>query len=251
MHETKARVESIDVISEKYRRMTLQVGWQEWTPGQFVMVHVPCGSIIVRRPFGIVGIEDGVLELCFKLVGPGTNALAHVKVGDDVEVLGPLGRGFDELKGTAHVLVAGGYGIAPIFGLARKLAAEGRKPVIAYGAKAAADLLYRHELNSLGCDLHFFTEDGSVGEKGMVTDTLASLLASLDEPLLYACGPKGLLQAVAAMGLEGGTPTQVSLDEYMACGIGVCLGCMCEMNDGTRQRACREGPVFNARDVKW
>lgn len=251
MRETKATVGSIDVLSERYRRLNLNVDWEGWVPGQFVMVRIPDGVVLVRRPFGIVRVENDVLELCFKLVGPGTNALAHLTKGDDVDVLGPLGHGFDEVEDAMHVLVAGGYGIAPILGLARKLVAEGAKPAVVYGAKTSEDLLYRKELTALGCDLHLVTEDGSYGKRGLVTDVLESGLASLEKPALYACGPRGLLNVVAKMGLARKVPTQVSMDEYMACGIGVCLGCMCEKNDGTRARACREGPVFDAKELKW
>ncbi len=251
MRETRAEVLSVDVLSERYRRLFLATGWKSWTPGQFVMVRVPGNAVLLRRPFGIVGVETGVTELCFKIVGQGTKTLAHLKAGDHVDVLGPLGRGFEYVDGATPLLVAGGYGIAPIMGLARQCTAKGCHARIYYGAKEARHILYRDELESLPADVHFFTEDGSLGEKGVVTSAVARALESTSSQAIYACGPKGMLESLAELGQEYDVPTQVSMDEYMACGIGVCLGCMCERADGSQVRACREGPVFNARELKW
>ena len=251
MQEVRAKGISIEPMSEKYRRLVLATGWESWVPGQFVMVRVPDGSVLIRRPFGIVEVESGKLEICFKVTGPGTDALSQVASGDHIDVLGPLGHGFDVHAGSHHVLVAGGYGIAPLVGLAKKLSEESEPVSLFYGAKSEDHLLYRAELDALDGDVVFVTEDGSVGQKGLVTDAVKEKLAKAKKSAVYACGPEPLMQALAKLGRKKKVPVQVSMDQYMACGIGVCLGCICENKDGTHVRACREGPVFNAEELKW
>lgn len=249
MQDTLAIIESIETVSKRYRRMKLHVDWDAFTPGQFVMVRVPGDGAFIRRPFGIVGLEGGACEICFKVIGSGTQSLADVKPGDRVNVLGPLGNGFEVADAKTHVLVAGGYGIAPIIGLARQLIGEGKKCSIGYGAASAEHLLYMDELRSLGCDLRITTEDGSEGKKGFITGALKDLLS--DSAALYCCGPDGLSKAVAKLGEKNDIRTQISLDRFMACGMGLCLGCVCETKDGKNVRSCKEGPVFDAKEMKW
>jgi dihydroorotate dehydrogenase electron transfer subunit len=251
VRETSAEVKSIEQMSTKYRRLKLITRWGSWVPGQFVMVRTPGGAVLTRRPFGIVDIDDGVLEICFKVIGPGTLALSHVIPGEKVDVLGPLGSGFEISHDAHHVLIAGGYGIAPLLGFARRLAASNERVLIFYGAKNEEHVLYRDELAKLPIEVEIATEDGSVGHRGLVTDLVTKTLSKIENPAIYACGPRPLMKAVAELGSEHYMPVQVSMDQYMACGIGVCLGCMCEKEDGTNLRACREGPVFKADELKW
>lgn len=251
MQETKATIQSIEPMSDKYRRLILATDWDAWTPGQFVMMRMPHGPAFIRRPFGIVDMRDGALEICFKMVGPGTKALAEAKVGDHIDVLGPLGKGFEVAKGKNHMLVAGGYGIAPILGLAHQLVETGEGATLFYGAKSKEHLLYRDELSRLSVDVVMTTEDGGVGRKGLVTEAIQDELQEMKGVALYACGPEPLMRAMAKLGKEKSVPVQVSMDRYMACGMGVCLGCMCTTKDGDNVRACREGPVFDARELKW
>jgi dihydroorotate dehydrogenase electron transfer subunit len=133
-------------------------------------------------------------------------------------------------------------------GVARKAAG---KAVIYYGAKTESDFLYLEELKGLGAKLVLATEDGSAGEKGLVTTVLERDVASVDNPALYCCGPHGLLEAVAKLGISKGLPTQVSMEEYMACGIGVCGGCVTKTSSGEYVGVCKNGPVFNAKELKW
>jgi dihydroorotate dehydrogenase electron transfer subunit len=249
MKDTLATIESIETVSQRYRRMKLKVGWDSFVPGQFVMVRVPGDAAFIRRPFGIVDLEGSACEICFKVIGAGTQSLADAKAGDRVSVLGPLGNGFEIADAKTHVLVAGGYGIAPIIGLARRLIEDGKGCVIGYGAASAEHLLYMKELRSLGCDLKITTEDGSEGTKGFITDVLGEVLS--DSAALYCCGPDGLSKAVAGLGEKNDIRTQISLDRFMACGIGLCLGCVCETKDGKNVRSCKEGPVFEAKEMKW
>ena len=248
MQDTLATIESVEAISERYRRMKLKVDWDSFAPGQFVMVRVPSDAAFIRRPFGVAGFENGACEICFKVIGAGTQSLANAKAGDRVSVLGPLGNGFEIADAKKHVLVAGGYGIGPIVGLARHMLAEGKECIIGYGAASSEHLLYMDVLKNLGCELRITTEDGSEGTKGLVTDVLKDVSS---DSAIYCCGPDGLSKAMAELGEKNGSRVQVSLEKYMACGLGLCLGCVCESVDGRNLRVCREGPVFDASKLKW
>lgn len=250
MKDTQAQIAYKEFAGEHYFRMGFKVGWTEFTPGQFVMIDVP--QVFLRRPFGIVKLDNGILEVCIKVVGPGTESLSKVGAGQSIWILGPLGQGFQypkELK-TA-LLVAGGYGIAPLLPLAKRLVSENKDVVFFYGAKRTTDLLYIDELKNAGVKLHLATEDGSVGHKGLITEKFEKEAAGHEGAMMFVCGPDGLIRAAAKFGMQAKMPVQVSLERYMACGMGVCLGCVVKMKDGAYQRACREGPVFDAGNIMW
>lgn len=253
MKDTQATIERTESLSGSYFRMRLVTGWDEnFVPGQFVMIRVPGCDVFLRRPFGIVGVEKGVLEICFKVVGKGTQALSGVKAGEKICVLGPLGNGFtfkDEF--ATGILVAGGYGIVPLVPLARALTKTGKKAILYYGGRSSSDILYESEIKSTGAELKVTTEDGKKGVKGMVTDLLSKEISGYNKPALFSAGPKGLLMEVAKMAKSLKIPAQLSMDEYMACGIGVCLGCVVKTGNGKFVRVCREGPVFDAGDIVW
>lgn len=239
-------------LSERVHRLRFGVDWEAYTPGQFVMVRIPGEAVFLRRPFGIARLEGGVAEICYKVVGRGTARLAELARGTAIDILGPCGHGF--VMPTAKenaVLIAGGYGIAPLLGLAKQLREARRDVHCFYGGKSEEEFFCVDELRGMGVDLVLATEDGSAGERGLVTEVLAAQLDAIVRPVLMACGPEGLMHAVARFGLERGIPTQVSRDAYMACGIGVCLGCVCETAAGDSVRTCREGPVFRAEELKW
>lgn len=239
-------------VTETTSRLRVAVDWPSYDPGQFVMLAVPGGETFLRRPFGIAGLAGGHAEICYKVVGKGTAALARSPAGTPVNILGPCGRGFSVPTGTTNaVLVAGGYGIGPLYGLAEKLAASKTPTHVFYGGRDASHLLYLDELAKLGVKLHLATEDGSRGHRGFVTELLERELPAVDAPALFACGPHGLLAAVARIGLARAVPTQVSMEAYMACGMGVCMGCVCKDKDANYVRTCREGPVFDAKELDW
>lgn len=249
MKENTSTIVLNEPMGESARRLRFEVDWTSYEPGQFVMVSVPGGDVFLRRPFGIAGLSNGAAEICVKIVGKGTRALAGVPAGTEISVTGPCGKGFQSAaKNETAVLVAGGYGIGPLLGLC-----EGDCPnvVLYYGARTKADFLYVDEILRRKVKTVFTTEDGSLGEKGLVTDALARDLGDIAKPALFSCGPHGLLRAVAKLGIERNLPTQVSTEEYMACGIGVCMGCVCEQSDGRLVRTCRDGPVFDARELLW
>jgi dihydroorotate dehydrogenase electron transfer subunit len=227
-------------------------------PGQFIHVQVPrLENAVLRRPFSIYGARDGVLSILYKQIGKGTRALTDVRVGEDVSVIGPLGRGFPSPQAeTTAVLVAGGYGVAPLSFVARRMGRRGR--VFIGGANADA-ILCADDFLEMGWDVRIATEDGSRGARGRVTDLLDRWVA--DEggaglnPELFACGPDGMLKALGLRAIQHGWKAWLSLDKHMGCGVGACLACVhrIRLDDGeeTWGRVCTDGPVFESRQIVW
>jgi len=225
-------------------------------PGQFVHLRVPgLEASALRRPFSIYNADDGKLEILYKAVGRGTKTLNAVKVGDRVSVLGPLGHGFPtKCNGTA-LLVGGGFGVAPLYFLARRLLAAAKCPVKLFvGGRTAADLLALDRFRALGIEIFPATNDGSAGVKGLVTDPLDDELAQLREAgrdfELFACGPDPMLKAVAWRATGCGAKGWISMDRHMVCGVGACYACIQKTVRGN-SRCCIEGPVFEAKDLVW
>ena len=215
-------------------------------PGQFVNIALP--GFFLRRPVSVADWRDGELRLLVRLVGAGTRALADATPGTRLDLLSGLGNGFDaSLAGSSRpVLVGGGIGVAPLLGLARRMAGTGSAPDVALGFRNRADALCADEFRSLGCRVAVATEDGSLGHRGFVTEPLRPLAAS--GAYVFACGPLPMLRAVHALpGLSGG---QYSLEARMGCGFGACVGCTIETRGGPR-RVCREGPVFLQEELPW
>lgn len=248
MQDVHAEIIINENLCGDYWRIGLRTGWKEYCPGQFVMLKVPCIDTLLRRPFSICRMKDGILEVCYKVRGKGTFALSTAKVGEKLWVMGPLGNGF-KISGQI-LLIAGGYGIAPLLGLAEKLAVSRRPSVVSlfYGASSKEHLLYLDEFKKLEVELHITTEDGSMGQKGMVTDILNEhLRRTKDEErrTILACGPHGMLAEVAKIAKKRKIDCEVSLEASMACGIGVCMGCAVKAKDDGYLMACKDGPVFN------
>lgn len=216
-------------------------------PGQFVMVRTSDTDSVdplLRRPLSIHDVRGDKLSLLFKVIGRGTANLARLERGGEVDLLGPLGRPFPEVEGPA-LLIGGGLGIAPLLFLARGRA--GRQTAVRLGAATAAELVVAMDFEALA-ETHLFTEDGSTGEKGLVTAGLADELAANPAAVL-TCGPEPMLRAVAGAAAAAGVECHVSLEARMACGLGACLGCSVDRADGGRARVCLEGPVFEAERI--
>lgn len=222
-------------------------------PGQFV--HLRCGDKPLRRPISICAIDrtNGALRLVFEVRGAGTAWLAARKAGETLDVLGPLGNGFSlPEEGEGILLIGGGIGTPPLLGVAQAI--PGRTEAILGFRNAQASILAKDF--ALACaNVQLATDDGSLGYHGLVTDLLKMRLAS-GEPCtaILACGPTPMLKAVSALALEQGISCQVSLEERMGCGVGACLVCACKTReaDGEHYRhVCKDGPVFDAREVVW
>jgi len=249
----------------EYHVLTLTApGIAELTrPGHFVALAVggPDSSMLLRRAFSIYsvqsrGVYGGTLEIVFATHGRGTEWLSRLHRHDQVDIVGPLGRPFALPKQPVScVLVAGGYGSAPMFSLADALRARGCRVDVVLGASTESKLFGVLEAKRITASLTITTEDGSVGERGRVTDVLPAVLARTDADVVYACGPMGMLSAVADVAAQHGAYSQCAVEESMACGIGVCMTCVLPVigDDGVTRmlRSCVDGPVFRGDRVRW
>lgn len=222
-------------------------------PGQFVHVRVAAGAdVILRRPFSVHQVRRDSIEILYQVLGAGTLRLAEKEAGDtSMDIVGPLGRGWTVPDGAAHALiVTGGLGAAPLGMLAVDLAERGVAAVVAMGAPSAERLVARDTYERVARRVEVATDDGSAGERGLVTSLSEHLLASEDFDIVYTCGPEAMQREVVAQCARHGVRCQVSLERLMACGIGACLSCVVTTTAG-RKRACVDGPVFDAEEVAW
>ena len=225
----------------------------EAVPGQFVNVQVSRRTApLLRRPLGVAGVdrEHGVITLIYRIIGEATKILADVCSGDVISVVGPLGHGFD--RSAKHpLLIGGGTGLAPLLYLAETMAAEGIKPDVIMGGRTTEDLFWKDMYLDLVERMGLTTDDGSLGTKGTVMAELPLVLQRIHYDCVYVCGPAPMMKAVSAAVLEKGIKCQVSLEKYMACGLGACLSCSCQ-GIGKRIKVCQDGPVFWAEEVaEW
>ena len=220
--------------------------------GQFV--HIACGEgNLLRRPISICEAGEGRLRIVFQVKGSGTEWLADRKEGDTLDVLGPLGHGFDTAAlGARPVLIGGGIGVPPMLQAAKCAKAAGAAPRAVLGFRNKGAVILEEDFRAV-CETFVTTDDGSYARHGFVTDVLQELVA--DATGVAACGPKPMLKAIAAIAKQAGLPCQVSMEERMGCGIGACLVCACALkaeNGETRYgHVCKDGPVFNAEEVEW
>lgn len=228
-------------------------------PGQFVTVAAETGAQFLRRPFSFYTAdpETGRASILFSMYGPTTRAMSAYKPGDRIDLIGPLGgRVFaaDELPGVRHVMVGGGYGVPPLAFLTRRLlAADPSADVsVVNGARTKDFLVGTDGLEEVGAQVFPCTNDGTCGYHGMVTGLLEEMLSDKSRPVhVYTCGPTPMMKAVAEMAMRFDVPCQASMEVFMPCGIGICMGCAVPRPDGTFARGCVEGPVFEAREIVW
>ena len=255
MIDEKCKVVEHTDIGAGYRYLVLEAPQMaaELVPGQFVHVKVPALEMsALRRPFSVFDATDGMVVILYKTVGRGTAALNGVQEGDEINILGPLGHGFPtECSGTA-LLVGGGFGVAPLHFLAKRL--PGKKILFA-GGRTQNDLLAIDRFQLIpNTELKLATNDGSVGAKGFVTlpldETIAELKAKGEKFEFFTCGPDGLLKAVTDRALANDAPGWISCDRHMICGVGACYACIQKTVRGN-SRCCIEGPIFAAKDLIW
>jgi dihydroorotate dehydrogenase electron transfer subunit len=232
-------------------------------PGQFVEVMMPDSrDFVLRRPFSIhqasrKGGWAGTLEFAFLGGGRGTDWLTSVQAHDFLDVIGPLGKPFPYPRNMKNcLLVGGGYGAAPLYFLAQELRSRGKRVDIIIGARDQERLFKSVEAKRLSQTVTLATEDGSVGDRGKVTDVLPGMVSRCNTEVVYACGPNAMLRAVAEYCSSYGIPSQVAVEELMACGLGVCWTCVVPVirRDGQNWdflRSCVEGPVFSGSRVWW
>ena len=232
-------------LTDTVYRMVLEGDTSAVTaPGQFVNLDLP--GFFLRRPISICDWDEKTVKLLVKIAGQGTNMLVHLKPGTELDTLSGLGNGFDfSIAGENPILVGGGIGIAPIYGLARRMKAAGITPVVALGFRSAKDTFYLEEFEALGCELLVATEDGSMGMKGFVTDLVKS---RPERDYILTCGPLPMLKALHALPqLKDG---QFSFEARMGCGFGACVGCTIPTKDGYK-RVCKDGPILYKEEIVW
>ena len=227
-------------------------------PGQFVHVRVAqLEAHILRRPFSINDVDpaSGAVTVTYKVVGAGTAALAGLAPGVVCDVMGPQGNSYTLPEaGETPVMIAGGYGAAAMFLIAKRAANPG---ILLLGARSAADLILVEEYRKLGCDVRVATNDGSEGRRGLVTALLEDVLKTPETARrrFYACGPTPMLLAAGKMLLAAGRgDAELSLDQRMCCGVGACFACVVKVRDGAAwrySRSCAEGPVYPASEVYY
>ena len=227
-------------------------------PGQFAHVRIlPLKDALLRRPFSIFQVAGDTFSILYKTVGQGTDVLSRMRAGEELSVIAPLGHGFPvpPAGGEIPLLVAGGYGMAAMFLLGQR---SPQKGIVFVGGRRRADILCEKDFATIGWEVRATTEDGSHGEKGLVTQPLLAEIQNsrfkIQNYKLFACGPTPMLRAVAKIAEDFNLPAELSMDEHMCCGVGTCLACVIKVKAGDGweyQRTCTEGPVFDARKILW
>ncbi|MDP3790484.1 MAG: dihydroorotate dehydrogenase electron transfer subunit [Candidatus Omnitrophota bacterium] len=261
MKQLKAKILENKIVAPGFYKICVESPYlaKATKPGQFFKVRCyDSGEPILRRPLGAHSISKNSVEMLYEVVGKGTELLTKKKAGDLLDIIGPLGNGFSLPRSPASglrspILIAGGIGVAPLLALAQKIASKQVGFHVIIGAKTKSGILCEKEFKKLGAFVMVSTEDGSKGHKGYATDILKHLLKTIgcQSSGIYACGPHPMLKAVGHISELMHIPCQVSLDERMACGVGVCLGCPVKVKSGGYKMVCKDGPVFDAKEIAW
>ncbi|MFA6355923.1 MAG: dihydroorotate dehydrogenase electron transfer subunit [Candidatus Omnitrophota bacterium] len=257
MKQAKGRILSNKEVKPGYYLMAIKCPpvARAAKPGQFLTIR--CGNAtepLLRRPFGFHRISGDAFYVLYKVLGKGTRALTSMRAGDNIDILGPLGNGFPEPKGKKDiVIVAGGIGVAPLAALAEELLKDRKRDIsVIIGARDRKSLLCREHFEGLGIKTMVATDDGSCGKKCFASDVLEELIAVRRPfiPVIYACGPGPMIKAVAHVAKKRGLEAYGSFEEYIACGVGACLGCAIKTKSGYKL-VCKDGPVFNLKEMIW
>ena len=251
----RAPIKRVEKVAKDIYRLSFTSPYiaKRSSPGHFL--HVRIAHTILRRPFSINKVEGNDVFILFKVRGRGTHILSEYEKGDSLDILGPLGNSFTIEKNIFPILVAGGIGIAPLLYLAQRLNRDGKrknKGWLFLGVKRKDEVILRSEFVKLGFRVFIATQDGSVGFRGVVTELLERELKYFQFstlPKIYACGPKDMVYNLREIlkeypSVEG----EVSWEQFMGCGLGICLGCVVATKKGYK-KLCTEGPVFSIRDV--
>ncbi len=210
--------------------------------GQFV--NIKLDGFYLRRPISVCDCEDGILTIIYKVVGKGTEKMSEMTLGTELSILTGLGNGYNtELSGEKPVLIGGGVGVPPLYMLAKKLIAQGKKVTVILGFNTKEEIFCEDDFKALGAEVIVATADGSYGVKGFVTDALKDV----DYTYFYTCGPEPMLKAVYK---STSTSGQFSFEERMGCGFGACMGCSCKTITGYK-RICKDGPVLEKEEILW
>ncbi len=274
MLDIKSKVKQVQELGRSNYLLTLKSPQQArlTQPGQFVMLKCDTdidGPPLLRRPFSVFDVHPDSrsgrptgLDLLVKDVGAGSHKLTLLRAGEEIHVLGPQGRPFhvsSDMRNRVACagLVAGGVGIAALYLLARRLLSAGVQPTLFYGGRSEGDLVLRDSFERLGIEVILTTEDGSCGERGLVTAPLERFLKarSRSNARVYACGPWAMMKVAHELAVRYRTPCEVSLEARMGCSLGACMGCVVRAWDDRQEeqyiRVCQEGPVMDSRVIDW
>lgn len=241
--------------AELYNMLIEAPSVAKWAmPGQ--IVHVLCGEgTTLRRPISVCETVGNCIRLCYEVRGKGTDYMAKRRAGEYISILGALGHGFTYKKDERALLVGGGIGIYPLVSIGKKCTFA--KALLGFRTASLINSLELFENN--GIETSVITDDGTSGRKGFVTELLRDELSKGETDVVYVCGPRGMMAAVAAICEEAGVRCEVSMEERMGCGVGACLACVCKTmfkdNEGVDsekyKRVCMDGPVFNSKEIIW
>lgn len=212
-------------------------------PGQFINIEID--GFYLRRPISVCDWDEKTITIIYKVVGNGTEKLSTYKNGEILDILTGLGNGFEITKsGEKPLLIGGGVGTPPMYGLCKKLIDKNIKPIVILGFTSYQDVFYEEEFKKLGVEVYISTNDGTYGKKGFVTDVIKDLQGYT---YYYACGPEPMLKAVYNTASSNG---ELSFEERMGCGFGACMGCTCKTKYGNK-RICKDGPVLEKEEIIW
>lgn len=251
MKEIDFKILSNKKIAEKTYEMTLSDmgnGHGIVNGGQFV--NIKLDGFFLRRPISVCNWDEKSITIIYKTVGAGTENMSKMKEGQILNILTPLGNGFDISEdakvGDNPMLIGGGAGVPPMYGLCKLLLAQGKTPIVILGFNSEKEAFYIDEFKKLGIDPIVTTADGSIGIKGFVTDAIKTLSSYT---YFYTCGPEIMLKAIDDV-VDENIDGQLSFEERMGCGFGACMGCSCETKYGNK-RICKEGPVLKRGEIIW
>ena len=210
--------------------------------GEFINIKLE--GKYLRRPISVCDVDDTTVTIVYKVVGGGTEQMSKMPVGTELDILVGLGNGYDlSLSGDSPLLLGGGVGVPPLYNLAKRLIANGKKVTVVLGFNTKEEIFYEQEFKALGAEVYVTTADGTYGIKGFVTDAMKGINYSY----FYTCGPEPMLKAIYKASTTSG---QMSFEERMGCGFGACMGCSCKTLTGYK-RICKEGPVMKKEEILW
>ncbi len=239
------KIASNEPLTPAVYRMVLEGDTQYITrSGQFINIELE--GKFLRRPISVADYDARSITIIYKVVGSGTEQMKGLKVGAELDILTGLGNGFDtDNASTKPLLVGGGVGVPPMYNLCKRLIAEGKQPRVIIGFNTANEVFYLEEFRALGVEVYCATADGTMGDKGFVTDVIRQRAVEFD--YLYTCGPLPMLKALYdATEVDG----QYSFEERMGCGFGACMGCTCKTKYGNK-RICKDGPILKREEIIW
>ncbi len=244
MKQLKLKVsENIQLTADIYKMILSGEVKDTVRPGQFINIQLD--GLFLRRPISVCDYDDETITIIYKVVGKGTEYMSGLSAGAELDVLTGLGNGFDmTVSGERPLVIGGGVGVPPMYALAKRLIAEGKKPVVIMGFNTAAEIFYKEEFEATGAEVYVSTVNGEAGTKGFVTDVIKDLEGYT---YYYTCGPEPMLKAVYDTAESCG---QLSFEERMGCGFGACMGCSCKTKYGNK-RICKDGPVLVSEEVIW